>query len=226
MAPARPRILVIDGSAEVRAVLCDALAAENYEVRAEPDGRSITEVIRDHRPDLVILRAFLPEGPDGCELTRRLRRASDLPILLIDSEDSDSVRVAALEAGADDVLTLPLAVSEVVGYAEVLLRRSGRLTSSVRQVGDLVVDEGARTATRCGEPLGLTRTEFDLLSLFARNPKRLLAQHQLFSEMSGWGEFSPHVVEVHVSSLRRKLEAHGPRIIETVRGQGYRLVPK
>lgn len=221
---ARPRVLVVEGDPEVRAILGEALQTEGYEVRTEADGDSIAEVVQEHRPDLAILGAHYTAGPDPCELTRSLRRTSDLPILVLDPQDSASTRVAALEAGADDVLAAPLSVREVLGHAQVLLRRAGRLVSPVRQVGDLIVDEDARTAIRAGQLLDLTRTEFDLLSLFARNPERVLPKRQLFSEVWGWGDFDAHLVEVHLSSLRRKLETHGPRLIETVRGDGYMLI--
>ncbi len=214
---------MIDGHPEVRAVLGHVLRGEGYEVHTDADGRSLGKIMQNFRPDLVILAVGLPTQPDGCELTRLLRRSSDIPILLLDEDDSASARVAGLEAGADDVLPLPVAVDAVLGHTQVLLRRTGRLTSAVRQVGDLLVDEGSRTAVRAGEALDLTRTEFELLSLFTRVPGRVLPKRQVFSELWGLSEFDPHLVEVHVSSLRRKLEAHGPRIIETVHGTGYVL---
>lgn len=216
---------MVDGDPVARAALGAGLSEAGYEARAEPDGMRILDLVHEYRPDMIVLRSQLPAGPSGCELVRGLRRRTDVPILLLDSEDSAPVRVEGLEAGADDVLALPVSVLEVVVSARALLRRTGRLSSSVRQVGDLMVDEVARTATRGGKLLALTRTEFDLLRVLTRIPQRAFPKRQLFSEVWGAGDFNAHLVEAHVSTLRQKLEAHGPRMVETVRGEGYMLTP-
>ncbi len=116
-------------------------------------------------------------------------------------------------------------MAELLARARALLRRAGRLSSAVHQIGDLLIDDGARTVVRNGTVLDLTRTEYDLLSVLAQHPGQVLSKVQLLTQVWGFDAYDVNLVEVHMSSLRRKLEAEGPRLIQTVRGVGYVLRP-
>lgn len=217
------RVLVVEDDAPIRSALDVALRGEGYEVRAEADGSAIQEVAAEFRPDLAILDVRLPVGPDGYTLARLLRKTSDLPLLFLTAADGLDDRLAGFEAGADDYLVKPFSMAELLARAQALLRRSGRLSSAVTRVADLVVDHGARTVVRGGESLELTRTEYELLLALAQHPGQVLSKVQLLTQVWGFDAYDTNVVEVHLSALRRKLEAHGPRLVHTVRGIGYVL---
>ena len=217
-------MLVVEDDDAVRAAVADSLRAESYEVEAHPDGTHAGTVVRRFRPDLAVLDVRLPVGPDGLQLPRMLRASiPDLPILLLTAADSVDDRLAGFEAGADDYLVKPFAMAELHARVKALLRRAGRLHSEVWQVGDILIDEARRTVLRAGEPVSLTATEFGLLLALARDPGRVLSKTRLLADVWGFDAYDPNLVEVHISSLRRKLEAAGPRIVTPVRGAGYAL---
>ena len=217
------RVLVVEDDATIRTALAAALAGEDWEVRAEPDGRQLAAVLAEFRPDLAIFDVGLPHGPDGLGLARQLREATDAPILFVTAADSLDDRLAGFEAGGDDYVVKPFAVAEIIARARVLLRRAGRLASAVWQVGDLLVDEADHSVVRSGSAVTLTPTEYQLLLALVRRPGTVLSKHQLAGR--AWDFADVNVVEVHVSALRRKLEAHGPRMIHTIRGAGYVIRP-
>ena len=219
----RARVLVVEDDAPIRSALAVALRGEDYEVRSEPDGTTIRQVASEFRPDLAVLDVRLPVGPDGFALARQLREGSDLPILFLTAADAIESRLAGFEAGADDYLVKPFSMAELLARIQALLRRSGRLTSAVWQLGDLVVDDAARSVVRNGEVVDLTRTEYGLLSVLAQNPGQVLTKIQLLTQVWGFDAYDANLVEVHMSALRRKLEAFGPRLVHTVRGAGYVL---
>jgi DNA-binding response OmpR family regulator len=223
MAVHSPRVLVVEDDAVIRSALEVALRGEGYSVRAEPDGTDLDHVAAQFRPDLAILDVRLPVGPDGYFMAARLRGGSDLPLLFLTAADTVDDRLAGVRAGADDYLVKPFSMAELLARVQALLRRSGRLTSDSWQVGDLVVDDGARTVVRGGVPLELTRTEYDLLVMLVQHVGRVLSKTQLLTQVWGFDAYDPNLVEVHMSALRRKLEATGPRLIHTVRGAGYVL---
>jgi two-component system OmpR family response regulator len=219
-----PRVLVVEDDDAVREAVAAALRGAGYEVRDEVDGLGIDRAVHAFRPDLAILDVRLATGPSGLSIARRLRRDADIPIVFLTAADSVQDRLAGFDAGADDYLSKPFAVAELMARVKALLRRSGALSSASWQVGDLVVDEEARTAVRSDRTLELTRTEFDLLVALGAKPGRVLSKTQLLSTVWGVEMYDPNLVEVHVSSLRRKLEAEGqPRLVHTVRGAGYVL---
>jgi two-component system OmpR family response regulator len=220
----KPRILVVDDDASMRYLMEFAFDAEGYEVRAEGDGRDIEGVVVQFRPDLAVLDVRLPVGPDGYAIARRLRAASDIPILFLTVADTHEERGAGFEAGADDYLAKPVDLDELSWRIRALLRRSRRLESPTLQIGDLVLDQEAHIAMRAGEQLELTGTEYQLLCVLARDSGRVVSKQQLLEQVWGFG-YDPNVVEVHMSSLRRKLEVHGERLIHTVRGAGYLIRP-
>jgi two-component system, OmpR family, response regulator len=231
MGSRQPRVLLVEDDVALRDAVSSALSGDGYAVHAEPDGTRIRQVAADFRPDLATLDVRLPQGPSGLSIARLLRdRSSDghsshdqLPIIFLTAADTTEDRLAGFAAGADDYLVKPFAMAELLARVRALLRRAGKLTSDVWHVGDLVIDEANRTVRRHGTTIEVTRTEFDLLVELGRKPDRVLSKIQLLGSVWGFASYDPNVVEVHVSALRRKLERHGPRLIHTVRGSGYRL---
>lgn len=221
----RARVLVIEDDGSIRTALTAALTAQDWDVRAEPDGRGLLETVEGFRPDLAIFDVGLPEGPDGLMLARQLREITDAPVLFLTAADALDDRLAGFEAGGDDYMVKPFAVAEVIARARVLLRRNDRLASAVWQVGDLLVDEADRRVARAGVSITLTPTEYQLLLALIRRPGTALSKHQLLGRAWDTPDLpaDANIVEVHMSALRRKLEAHGPRMIHTVRGVGYVL---
>jgi DNA-binding response OmpR family regulator len=144
-------------------------------------------------------------------------------VLFLTAADAVEDRLAGFSAGADDYLIKPFSMAELLARTQALLRRTGRLSSSTWQLGDLVVDDGARSVARDGVLLELTRTEYDLLAALVRHVGRVLSKTQLLTAVWGFDAYDTNLVEVHMSALRRKLEATGPRCIQTVRGAGYVL---
>lgn len=215
------RVLVVEDDATIRHSLELAFRRAGYDVQSEADGISLADLAETFRPDLAVLDVRLPWGPDGFEIARQLRRTGDLPILFVTAGDSLQARLTGFDAGGDDYLVKPFELEELLARARALLRRSGRLTSQILRVGDLVIEESAHVATRNGTKLELTRTEYELLAVLARHPAQVLSKDQLLSKVWGFDAYDPNLVEVHMSSLRRKLEAFGPRLVHTVRGVGY-----
>jgi DNA-binding response OmpR family regulator len=158
-------------------------------------------------------------------LARELRAARDLPIVFLTARDAVEDRLHGFQLGADDYLIKPFVLEELLARVRAVLRRTGRLGAAI-QAGDIVVDEQTALASRAGSALELTLTELRLLAYLVRHRGLVLSKHQLLTQVWGYDAYDPNVVEVQISALRRKLEAHGPRILETVRGIGYRLDPR
>jgi len=218
------RVLVVEDEDAIRDPLTAALRSDGHEVRGWAGGAGFEDVVDAFRPDLVLLDIHLPGGRDGFQLARALRGRSDCAVLMVTARDSVADRVTGFEAGADDYVVKPFAIVEVLARVAAILRRLGRVPSTV-QVADLVVDEDARVAVRAGTTLDLTGTEFRLLVYLTGHRGRILSKTQLLTQVWGYDEYDPNLVEVHVSALRRKLEHHGPRLIHTARGLGYVLRP-
>lgn len=219
------RILVVEDDVAVRDALQRALSFEGYDVDTATDGAVALSMLRAERPDLVLLDVMMPHL-DGIETCRRIRAAGDtLPVLMLTAKAAVGDRVDGLDAGADDYVTKPFALDELLARIRALLRRSSGDVSSVLRYEDLVVDPAARTAVRGDRDLGLTKTEFDLLLLLARSPGIVLDRDTIYEEI--WGiDFltTSNSLDVYIGYLRRKTEADGePRLIHTVRGVGYVL---
>jgi two-component system response regulator MprA len=222
------KILVVDDERAVRESLRRALELEGYEIELAADGREALSVLvgEEQQPDAVILDVLMP-GVDGLEVCRRLRATGNhVPVLMLTARDEVENRVAGLDAGADDYVTKPFALEELLARVRALLRRSSNGDSAdVLTFADLNLDLGTREVRRAGRPIELTRTEFSLLELFLRNPRQVLTRSIIFERVWGYDfGFASNSLDVYIGYLRRKTEAGGePRLIQTVRGVGYAL---
>lgn len=224
------RILVVDDDRAVRDSLRRSLEFNGYTVELAGDGAEALAVVPRSDPDLIIMDVMMPRL-DGLEATRALRSAgNDVPILVLTARDAVNDRVDGLDAGADDYLTKPFALDELLARVRALLRRSARqaeLEADEQPLvfADLTLDPVTRDVTRGERPISLTRTEFALLELFMQRPKRVLERSFILEEV--WGFDFPttaNSLEVYVGYVRRKLEADGEdRLLHTVRGVGYVL---
>ncbi len=217
------RVLIVEDDPPIRSAVDVALTAEGYRTRCAEDGTGIGRVVEEFRPDLAILDVRFPQGPDGYTIARRVRDLHDLAVLFLTAADELEDRLDAFEAGADDHMTKPFFMAELLARVHALLRRSGRLVSAVSQFGDVILDDEARTVTRGGQLVALTDTEFQLLSVLVNHPGQVLSKPQLLTRVWGFDAYDANLVEVHMSALRRKLESRGPRLVHTVRGVGYVL---
>ena len=220
------RILVVDDERAVRESLRRALELEGYEVELAGDGREALDRLEtEPQPDALVLDVLMPEV-DGLEVCARLRReGSRLPVLMLTARAEVENRVEGLDAGADDYVTKPFALEELLARLRALLRRTTNGSGDTLRFEDLELDPRTREVHRGGEPIDLTRTEFALLELFLLNPRQVLTRSLIFERVWGY-DFgaSSNSLDVYIGYLRRKTEAGGrPRLIQTVRGVGYAL---
>jgi len=218
---------VVDDDATVREVVVDYLRNAGHEVHQAVDGAGALDAVRRVDTDLVVLDVMMP-GLDGLEVCRRLRRHSDVPIVLLTALGSEQDRVVGLEIGADDYVTKPFSPRELVLRVDSILRRSavGVTTDAPSVVvdGDLVVDRDRRLATLRGRETALTGREFDLLTFFTSRPGIAFSRDELLQEVWGWSFGDQSTVTVHVRRLREKIEVDPttPTRLLTVWGVGYR----
>jgi two-component system response regulator MprA len=219
------KILVVDDERAVRESLRRALELEGYDVDLAGDGLEGLARVEESQPDVLILDVLMP-GMDGLEMCRRLRRGGNrLPVLMLTARDAVENRVAGLDAGADDYVTKPFALEELLARVRALLRRSSNGAGEVLRFADLELNPGTREVHRGGDLVELTRTEFSLLELFLLNPRQVLTRSVIFERVWGYDfGFASNSLDVYIGYLRRKTEAGGkPRLIQTVRGVGYAL---
>ena len=223
------RVLVVDDERAVRDSLRRALELEGYDVELAADGEEALErLAQNGEPDAVVLDILMPRM-DGLEVCRRLRREGHrLPVLMLTARDEVENRVAGLDAGADDYVTKPFALEELLARLRALLRRTTSGSGEVLRFADLELDPKTREVRRAGAPIELTRTEFSLLELFLLNPRQVLTRSVIFERVWGYDfGFSSNSLDVYIGYLRRKTEAgERPRLIQTVRGVGYALREK
>jgi two-component system, OmpR family, response regulator MprA len=223
------RVLVVDDERAVRDSLRRALELEGYDVELAADGEEALErLAQNGEPDAVVLDILMPKM-DGLEVCRRLRREGHhLPVLMLTARDEVENRVAGLDAGADDYVTKPFALEELLARLRALLRRTTSGSGEVLRFADLELDPKTREVRRAGEQIELTRTEFSLLELFLLNPRQVLTRSVIFERVWGYDfGFSSNSLDVYIGYLRRKTETGDrPRLIQTVRGVGYALREK
>jgi len=218
------RMLFVEDDAEILEYVAQGLREEGFLVETAADGHSGAHALATSTWDLVILDWWLP-GPDGQALLREFRQAGKTtPVLFLTARDAVEQRVAGLNAGADDYLCKPFAFEELLARVQALLRRlPGRLGTAWRH-HDILLDLATNRAERASHPLHLTAREQALLLFFLRHPGEVLSRTRLYEQV--WQDQYDglsNTLEVHIMELRKKLEAHGPRLIHTVRGRGYLL---
>jgi two-component system, OmpR family, KDP operon response regulator KdpE len=220
------RILVVDDEPQILRALETSLRAAGYEVDTAADAAGALMAAGSHPPDAVILDLVLPDGT-GTELAKRLREWTSAPIILLSVVGDDREKVAALDAGADDYVTKPFSVDELLARLRAALRRSGPSGETVLEIGELRIDLEKRAVSFAGAPVTLTPTEYDLLRVLAQTPGKLFTHPALLREV--WGPAyarESHYLHVYVSQLRHKIEPDParPRYLLTEPGAGYRLV--
>ncbi|MFE9602972.1 response regulator transcription factor [Streptomyces hokutonensis] len=226
----RVRVLIVDDEPALTEVLSVAVTEAGWRPYPAPDGHSALRIARGCAPHAVVLDGMLPDL-DGVQVLRRLRYENPrLPVLMLTARDAIEHRLDGLEAGADDYVTKPFSLEEVVLRLRGLLRRAGgeRLPTddSVRVLGDLVLSGETRELRRAGEPIQLTAKEFDLLTLLLDHPRQVLSKAQILDHV--WStsfDGGGNLVEVYISSLRRKIDRGRAPMIHTVRGMGYAIRP-
>ena len=224
-----PRVVVVDDEVDLSRALVSAFTYDGWQARAAIDGSTALSMAADQPADLVVLDVGLPDL-DGFEVLHRLRAASDhVCVLFLTARDAVADRVAGITAGADDYVTKPFSIEEVLARSRGLLRRSGAASAASGhrlRVGDLNLDEAAHEVRRGDELIELTGTEFELLRFLMRNSRRVLSKDQILDHVWNY-DFggNSHVVELYISYLRSTIDFARPAMIHTVRGFGYVLKP-
>lgn len=236
----RPMVLIVDDEENIRDAIAFTLKREGFDVLVAATGHEAIELARK-QPDVVLLDIMLP-GIDGMEVLRRLRAESNVPVLMLSAKGDEIDRVLGLEIGADDYITKPFAMRELVARVRAVVRRvgMGNLAAEERQVtpvviegallraGNLLIDLAGRTVSRNGSVVELNPKEFDLLAYFAKHPGVVMTREALLREVWGYEyRVDTRTVDVHIRWLRLKLEQTpaAPKMLLTVRGSGYRFVP-
>ena len=223
------RLLIVDDELNIRELLSASLRFAGFDVDVAADGREALAKVQADRPDLLVLDVMMP-GLDGLTVLRRLRaNALDVPVLLLTARDATEDKVAALNVGADDYITKPFSLEEVIARVRAVLRRAGdrSVGADKRRVlafADIELDEDSYEVRKAGAPVSLSPTEFKLLRYFLQNPNRVLSKAQILDtvwEYDFGGD--ANVVESYVSYLRRKVDTTEPRLLHTIRGVGYVL---
>jgi DNA-binding response OmpR family regulator len=227
------RVVVVEDEPTITRAIADRLTAEGWEVSTALDGPSGVSAVRESKPDVVVLDVMLP-GFDGLEVCRRIQAEDPVPVLMLTARDDETDMLVGLGVGADDYMTKPFSMRELVARLKALLRRVRRAAAvpevgadgpgeqpSILRLGDLVIDRAAHRVTRAGELAHLTPTEFDLLLCLATAPGTVLTREQLLADVWDWVDATgTRTVDSHVKALRRKL---GADLVRTVHGVGYAL---
>ena len=220
------RVLVVDDEAQFLRALATSLRAAGYEVSTATTGKEALTSIGLGPPDGIILDLVLPDTT-GTEVCRELRTWSEVPVIVVSANGEEAEKIAALDAGADDYVTKPFAIGELLARLRAALRRSGPATSPVIEIGQIRVDLEKHDVSVAGQHVHLTPREFDLLRLFAQNEGKLLTHRTILREL--WGpayQTESSYLHVHISQLRSKIEPEPtrPRYLLNEPGAGYRLV--
>jgi two-component system, OmpR family, response regulator MtrA len=219
-----PLIMVVDDDQDLAEMLGIVLTSEGYEVNLVSRGDEVISAFESQTPDLVLLDIMLP-GLDGVQVCKQIREKSMVPIVMLTAKGETFDVVSGLEAGADDYMVKPFNPQELVARLKVRLRRSGVVSSSGLQIGNIEIDQVSHTILREGKTIPLTRLEFDLIVALAKEPGRVFTREALLSEVWGYRPATDtRLVNVHIQRLRAKVEKdpEDPKIILTVRGVGYK----
>ncbi len=223
-------MLVVEDEPTLATAIAQRITAEGWSARVAGDGASAVQAAAQLRPDLVIMDIMLPVM-DGLEATKRIVADRPVPVLILTARDDEADKVIGLGAGADDYMTKPFSMRELIARCKALLRRVDRAkviaknaeNEKVLDFGSLIIDPAQRTVSLNGKDVHLTPTEFDLLATLARKPKSVLTREKLLEEVWDWVDASgTRTVDSHVKALRHKL---GPDMIRTVHGVGYAFEP-
>ncbi|WP_245885936.1 response regulator transcription factor [Xylanimonas oleitrophica] len=223
-------VLVVEDEPAIATAVAQRLTAEGWRVEVARDGLSAVDAAARLRPDAIVLDVMLP-GIDGLEVTRRIQAEQPVPILMLTARDDETDMLVGLGVGADDYMTKPFSMRELVARVKALLRRVERAQQAAVTtpadpplvMGDVAIDKAQRRVHRGGEEVHLTPTEFELLVMLASSPKTVLTRERLLAEVWDWADASgTRTVDSHIKALRRKL---GPDLIRTVHGVGYAFEP-
>ncbi|MCA5893850.1 response regulator transcription factor [Isoptericola sp. NEAU-Y5] len=223
-------VLVVEDEPAIAAAIAQRLSTEGWRVEVARDGLAGVEAASRLAPDVIVLDVMLP-GIDGLEVTRRIQAEHPIPILMLTARDDETDMLVGLGVGADDYMTKPFSMRELVARVKALLRRVERATQAATTVpadppmvmGDVSIDRAQRRVHRDGEEVHLTPTEFELLVMLASSPKTVQTREKLLAEVWDWADASgTRTVDSHIKALRRKL---GPDLIRTVHGVGYAFEP-
>ena len=218
-------ILIAEDDGDIRGLLRLYLEGEGFRVAEAADGQAALELARTENPDMAILDVMMPQL-NGYEVTRALRRYSDIPILILSAKSQDNDKILGLNLGADDYVTKPFNPVEIVARVKAQLRRAARTGGEVVRVGDLALDLSAMQLEKAGTLIPLTPMEYKILAILMRSPGRIFTKVQLYEGAAGeYFEGDDNTIMVHISKLRDKIEddPKNPRYIRTVRGLGYRF---
>jgi DNA-binding response OmpR family regulator len=225
------RVLVVEDEAAIRRVIVGYLHQDGFEVVEAADGLQAIEAAREAHPDVVVLDLMLP-GLDGVEVCRALRTFSDAYVVMLTARHEEIDKLIGLSVGADDYLTKPFSPRELIARIRAMLRRPRAETTpdqaQLRTFGDLRIDPVAREVTLAGQPVALTRTEFDILDALSAAPRQAYSRRSLVADVWGADWYGDdHLVDVHIAHIRAKLadDTTNPRYLLTVRGVGYRMGP-
>jgi two-component system, OmpR family, response regulator len=220
------RILVVDDEPSILDVLSMALRFQDFEVETAASGEQALAAAAAFKPELMVLDIMLPDM-EGFEVARRLgARRAEIPIIFLTARDATEDKIRGLTIGADDYVTKPFSLEELIARIRTVLRRTGQAApnSNRLEFEDVELDDDTREVARAGRPIDLTTTEYRLLRYLMLNPRRVLTREQILNQVWNY-DFGgdARVLETYVSYLRKKLDAHGPPLIHTVRGVGYAL---
>ncbi len=221
-----PRVLVVDDEQQILRALQTSLRGAGYEVDTAETAQQALAAAAIRPPEAVVLDLILPDGT-GSDVLRELRKWSSAPVIVLSAVDDEQEKVMALDAGADDFVTKPVGIDELLARVRAVLRRTTPSGNPVIEIGDLVVDLQKQAVSLSGTPIHLTPHEFDLLRILAQNEGKLLTHRMLLREVWGPGyDGASNLLHVNVSQLRRKIEPDRarPRYLLTEPGAGYRLV--
>jgi two-component system response regulator MtrA len=227
MLPMKGRVLIVDDDTALAEMLGIVLRNEGYEPAVVTHGDEAIPVLREFKPDLVLLDLMLP-GKDGIDVCREIRAESGVPVVMLTAKSDTVDIVVGLEAGADDYVVKPFKPKELVARVRARLRRTDDPKPERLQIGDLSIDVAGHSVKRDGDPIGLTPLEFDLLACLARKPWQVFSREELLEKVWGYRHAADtRLVNVHVQRLRSKVERdpEKPEVVVTVRGVGYKAGP-